>query len=113
MAKNRVRAYPVPPQAALDAAARAMAKVPKASSITSDPTTGVVTAKVGVSFKSWGENLRVQVGAHPPAGAAVSCTAELKMGLVDWGKCKKDLADFFLALDAEIGHPGTDVAAVS
>jgi hypothetical protein len=112
MAKTRVRAYEVPPQVALDAAARAMAKVPKSSSVATDPTTGVVNAKVGVTLRSWGERLRVQVGAHPPAGAAVSCTAELKMGLVDWGKCKQDLADFFLALDAEIGQPGTDVAPV-
>lgn len=65
-----------------------------------DPNLGIVVANTGVSFSTWGENLRVQVFQPEPGQTTVTISSGLKFGLVDWGKNAKNLDRFFARINS-------------
>jgi len=59
--------------------------------LSADPATGVIQATSDLSAASWGENLAVQLGSAQAGETTVIFHSNLKFGLVDWGKNKRNV----------------------
>jgi hypothetical protein len=67
-----------------------------------DPDAGSIRARVGFSFRSWGENISV----HVDDTGTVQVTSECSMPtqLVDYGKNKSNVTRFLAGLSARLGE---------
>lgn len=71
-----------------------------------DPATGVVQATSDLSAASWGENLTVQLGSARDGETTVVIHSNLKFGLVDWGKNKRNVTRIRNELRQRLGISG-------
>ena len=94
ISKDHARVYPAEYPVVFQAVCQA-ATAERMSIIAADPQTGTVVLKTGVSFSTWGEDIRVQVFGSGPGSTTVAMSSSLKFGLVDWGKNAKNLDRFF------------------
>jgi hypothetical protein len=88
--------------ATFDATCRALVGLGMTISF-ADPATGTIEAASSMSLASWGENLKLQVGAVDASTTAVTVTSSLKFGLVDWGKNRKNIGRIHEAIVAALG----------
>jgi uncharacterized protein (DUF1499 family) len=87
----------------LDYAADIMRKRWRLRRLERDP--GVVIARTKISFKSWGEDIRVEVRSEVPQSATVviSSRSVLKTTLIDWGVNRRNVEQ----LHSELIRRGT------
>ncbi|MDP3972048.1 MAG: hypothetical protein Q8P61_03950 [Candidatus Nanopelagicales bacterium] len=71
--------------------------------VSADPATGVIHGTTELSPASWGENLTIQLGSAQPAETTVVIHSNLKFGLVDWGKNKRNVAKIQEELRRRLG----------
>jgi hypothetical protein len=70
------------------------------------PQEGRLSARMGMSIWSWGEQLNIAVEADSSTGSIVRISSEVRGQLIDWGKNLSNLEGFELALMANLaGHP--------
>jgi TM2 domain-containing membrane protein YozV len=77
-----------------------------------DAQGGLITAKSGVSGKSWGEVIYVFFRSVQTGGTQISCSSKLKFGLYDWGKNRDNVERLFAALLAMSDGPAAAGLAV-
>lgn len=68
----------------------------------SDVNRGKIMASAGMSLTSWGETLAVTVGTTQ---YGVQVTMFSKPYILDWGKSKENVRNFFLALERRLAVP--------
>ena len=71
-----------------------------------DPTSGHIEAATGVSIRSWGEKLRLDV-VEAGDGSVVQVSSGNKAQLVSWGKNTENIAKIEEALRRTLGTPQT------
>jgi hypothetical protein len=103
MAKELSREFAHPKAKVWDALPGALESVKMKIDFT-DHGAGRVDASTGVSLSSWGEKVSVQVGEAGPNATTVTVTTGLKVGLVGWGKLKKNINRVFESLDRTLGN---------
>ena len=64
------------------------------------PLEGRLSARMGMSIWSWGEQLDIAVEADSPTGSIVRISSEARGQLIDWGKNQSNLERFEVALMA-------------
>ena len=68
-----------------------------------DPATGLIVLSRPMSAMSWGEDVQVQVWETAPGQAGVRVSSQLKFGLVDWGKNKKNIQAILQSIGSAVG----------
>ena len=66
--------------------------------IESDINKGIIKAKAPLSLKAWGENIEVQI-YQLDIGIDVHISSVAHHQVIDWGKSKENVSDFFKMLD--------------
>jgi hypothetical protein len=79
--------------------------IPKMKVKSADQDTGRIIAGKGMSMRSWGEEVIVEVWEVSPKKAGVRVSSRLKAQLVDWGANKKNVAAVIDAIAAELKTP--------
>ncbi|HEV3474024.1 MAG TPA: hypothetical protein VG602_01485 [Actinomycetota bacterium] len=87
------------------AAVNVIPTIPKMKVKSADQSTGRIIAGKGMSMRSWGEEVIVDVWEVSPKKAGVRVTSALKAQLVDWGANKKNVAAVLDAISAELKTP--------
>ena len=59
---------------------------------------GIIRASAGASILSWGEDINIVVSRNGK-NTQVFVSSGAKAQLIDWGKSKKNIDDFFSALE--------------
>ena len=74
--------------------------------VATDEAAGVITAKTGITMRTWGETIVIRLGSRD-AGATTEMVIEsnLKFGLAAWGKHDKNFATISDAANA--AFPGS------
>lgn len=66
-----------------------------------DKESGDIKASAGISFWSWGENLEFLV-SKTGEGTQVNAYSGAKAQLYDWGKSRKNIHNFYAALNKRL-----------
>lgn len=105
MPKTNEIHVPHPKDQTFDALMRSLPTIKGMTIKAADPATGHIDASTGVSWKSWGEKVRIDVVEQGPANSAVRVSSGNKAQLVSWGKNDTNLAQIEAALRASLGSP--------
>lgn len=76
--------------------------IPKMKVKSADENRGRIIAGKGMSMRSWGEEVIVDVWEVSPMKAGVRVTSQLKAQLVDWGANKKNVTAVIDAIASEL-----------
>ena len=76
--------------------------LPKTKVKSADQSNGRIIAKKGMSLRSWGEEVVVEVWEVSPKMAGVRVTSRVNAQLMDWGKNKQNVAEILDALAAAL-----------
>lgn len=60
---------------------------------------------VGMSWKSWGETIRISVMQSSTYDSVLRIKSKSHMALVDWGKNKENISNILAALQMELANP--------
>jgi hypothetical protein len=82
---------------------QAIPSVPKMKVQQADPSTGRIVVKKGFSFKSWGEDVTVNVLQPAPGQGAVRVHSQVKAQAVDWGVNKANVDGILGAVAQALG----------
>ncbi len=66
-----------------------------------DESSGKINASAGISIWSWGENINILV-SKTSEGTQVDAYSGTKLQLIDWGKTRKNITNFFAALNKRL-----------
>jgi Protein of unknown function (DUF1499) len=83
----------------------AIATVPKMRVRTADPSTGRIEVNKKISWKSWGEDIFVDVYQPAPGQTTVKVRSEVKAQLVDWGVNQQNVQGILEAVARAVGVP--------
>jgi hypothetical protein len=70
---------------------------------TADPSTGRIEVNKKMGWKSWGENVFVDVFQPAPGQTTVKVRSEVKAQLVDWGVNKQNVQSILTAVSQALG----------
>ena len=82
---------------------QAIHSVPKMKVQQADPSTGRIVVKKGLSFKSWGEDVTVNVLQAAPGQGAIRVHSQVKAQAVDWGVNKANVDGILGAVAQALG----------
>ena len=102
MPKRQEFHVPHPKARTFDGLIRALPTIKGMSIKGADPASGHIDASTGVSWKSWGEKIRIDV-VEQDDGSAVRVSSGNKAQLVSWGKNDTNLANIEAALFRTLG----------
>jgi hypothetical protein len=103
MAMSATRDYPQPPPTVFSTL---LAHLPgtRFRIVGSDPAAGVIRARTGVTGRSWGESVTIQLQALPDEHTAVTVESRFRFQPVAYGGVHQDnFSSVFDMLDWEIG----------
>ncbi|MDQ4144444.1 MAG: hypothetical protein M3198_11995 [Actinomycetota bacterium] len=103
MAKTQEFQVPHPKDRTFDALVSSLPAI-KMTIKAVDPASGHIDASTGVSWKSWGERIRIDVSEQGD-GSVVRVSSGNKAQLISWGKNDSNLQDIQNALYQALG-PG-------
>jgi hypothetical protein len=95
--------FAVPWDRVWQATLQAIPSVPKMKVEQADPSTGRILVKKGFSFKSWGEDVTVDVFEPAPGQGAVRVQSQVKAQAVDWGVNKANVDGILGAVAQALG----------
>ena len=98
-----VRTFAQPKQIVFDAAQRAIPTVGKMRVRNVDPANGRIDVTKGVSLKSWGESITVDVQEAGPNESTVRVGSRVRAQLVDWGVNKQKVDTVLNAISLQLG----------
>lgn len=107
MAVRKEKSIPVnvAPEDAFIAATAALQAM-GAEIVQTNPAMGVIYAKIGFTWKSFGENITVQVGDAPPQVVVfIASESAITTTIFDYGKNNQNLQQFEQALYAQLSAP--------
>ena len=104
MPKRQEFHVPHPKDSTFDALMRSLPGIKGMTVKASDPTSGHIEASTGVTWKSWGEKIRIDV-TDQAGGSVVSVSSGNKAQLVSWGKNDTNLAQIEAAVRSALGSP--------
>ena len=67
-------------------------------------TEGGIVVRVGMSIRSWGEEITIQVAPRKAGGSRLKAESKIRIGWWDWGKNDANLARFSQMLDAQVAR---------
>jgi len=90
-----------PPAVAFARAADAISRSPKTSVKHADVDAGLIEARIGVSWRSWGERLTVRVQGQAEDQAEIDVLSEplLRTTIVDYGKNQRNVDELLRAMN--------------
>jgi hypothetical protein len=95
--------FAVPWEQAYPKVVEAIPTVPKMRVRTADPSTGRIEVNKKMGWKSWGENVFVDVFQPGPGQTTVKVRSEVKAQLVDWGVNKQNVQSILAAVSQALG----------
>lgn len=89
-----------PPAVAFGRAADAISRIPRTSVKHTDAAAGLIEARVGVNWRSWGERLIVRVQGHAEDQSEIDVVSEplLRATIADYGKNQRNVDEFVRAM---------------
>jgi len=94
---------PYPRNLTFDALTRALPEA-KMKLKSADPASGHIEASTGMSIRSWGEKVRIDV-ADAQGGSVVRVSSGNKAQLVSWGKNNENITNIQAALRRHLEGP--------
>ena len=90
-----------PPAVAFARVADAISRIPRTSVKHADAAAGLIEARVGVNWRSWGERLTVRVQGHAEDQPEIDVVSEplLKTTIADYGKNQRNVDEFLRAMN--------------
>lgn len=70
---------------------------------TIDPTLYRISARIGVSLWTWGQNVFIVVNKVDKSNSVVHISSETTHQIIDWGKNRRDIDKFFNELESNLG----------
>jgi hypothetical protein len=95
--------FAVPWDRAWQTTLQAIMSVPKMKVDQAEPSTGRILVKKGFSFKSWGEDITVDVIQPAPDQSTVRVHSQVKAQAADWGVNKGNVATILGAVSQALG----------
>jgi hypothetical protein len=95
--------FAVPWDRAWETTLQAIVSVPKMKVDQAEPSTGRILVKKGFSFKSWGEDITVDVIQPAPGQSTVRVHSQVKAQAADWGVNKGNVAAILGAVSQALG----------
>jgi hypothetical protein len=105
MSAEGEQTFAVPWEQAYPKVLEAIPTVPKMRVRTADPSTGRIEVNKKISWKSWGEDIFVDVYQPVPGQTTVKVRSEVKAQLVDWGVNKQNVQSILAAVSQAFGAP--------
>jgi hypothetical protein len=105
MSAEREHTFEVPWEQAYPKVLEAIPTLPKMDVRSADPGTGRVEVKKKMSWKSWGEDVFVDVFQPSPGRTTVRVRSEVKAQLVDWGVNKQNVDGILGAVSRALESP--------
>lgn len=103
MSAEGEQTFSVPWEQAYPAVVQAIPTVPKMSVRTADRSTGRIEVNKKMGWKSWGENIFVDVFQPAQGQTTVKVRSEVKAQLVDWGVNKQNVQSILVAVAQSLG----------
>jgi hypothetical protein len=103
MSAEGEQTFAVPWEQAYPKVLEAIPTVPKMRVRTADPSTGRIEVNKKISWKSWGEDIFVDVYQPTPGQTTVKVRSEVKAQLVDWGVNKQNVQSILAAVSQAFG----------
>ncbi|HEX2025951.1 MAG TPA: DUF1499 domain-containing protein [Actinomycetota bacterium] len=97
------RTFDVPWDRAYPAVVQAIPTVPKMQVRTADPSTGRIQVSKRMSWKSWGEDIFVDVFQPSEDQTTVKVRSQVKAQLVDWGVNRANVDAILQAVTDAVG----------
>ena len=104
MSAEGEQTFAVPWEQAYPKVVEAIPTVPKMRVRTADPSTGRIEVNKKMGWKSWGENVFVDVFQPGPGQTTVKVRSEVKAQLVDWGVNRANVDAILQAVTDAVGQ---------
>ena len=104
MPKRQEFHVPHPRDRTFEALVRALPTVKGMKVKATDPASGHIEASTGISLRSWGEKIRIDV-AEAADGSVVRLSSGNKAQLTSWGKNQENLGSIEAALHRTLESP--------